>query len=143
MHPIAAIAAPIIINITPPTQSSPPPLPLPPIPIPLPSPRLHARRIRIRIRIACPIFDPLTLHPPITRAPTPPPLDLIPTQTTPPIPGILLTPTTTRPSPTLTPLPVLAPTALYSTAPSLAHPLIHLLPPNLGPHVCQGNARSL
>jgi len=129
--PLTLALAPIApIMSIPPTESS-----------PLPATRLHARQTRI----ACPIFDPLILRPLITLAPTLPPLDLTPTQTIPPIPGILLTPCQT--TMTLTPLRELAPTAPYSTVRSLAllPSLIRLVAPhlNLGPRASQGGALSL
>ena len=89
------------------------------------------------------MFDPLILHPLITLAPTLLPLDLTPTPTIPPIPGILPTPTTTPPTATLTPPRKRAHTAPSSTVPSRGPPLISLVPPNLAPRVSQGSARSL
>ena len=133
MYPIAAIltlllpTAPIMSIV--PTQPSPPLLP--------------ALRTRIAIRIACPILDPLIPHPLITLAPTPPPLGLTLTRTTPPIPGILPTQTTTQPTATLRPFRALVHTAPSSTVLSLVLPLIHLVPPNLVPRVSRRNARSL
>jgi hypothetical protein len=153
MDPIAALLTLLPLTLTAPIMSIPPTesSPLPSTPTP-PRLRLHARLHARQTRIACPTFDRLILHPPITLAPTPtlPPLDLTPTQTIPPIPGILMTPcqTTTPPTPTLTPTPlrVLAPTAPYSTVLSLApaRPLSHLvaLNLNLGPRASQGSAQS-
>ena len=136
MHPIATILT--LLLHTAPIMSI-----VPAQPSPLLPPLLPALLTRTTIRIVCPILDPLILHPPITLAPTPPPLDLTPTRIIPPIPGILPTQTTTRPTATLTPLRALVHTALSSTVPSLVVPLIHLVPPNIGPRVSQRSARSL
>ena len=136
IHPIAAailtlflLTAPVMSII--PTESS---SLLPTLPPRVPAPRTQ---------IACPIFDHLILHPPTTLALTPHPLDLTPTQTTPPIRGILLTRTTTRPTTASAPCRVPAPTAPFSTVPLLPRPLVRLLKPNLAPRVCQEGAQSL
>lgn len=101
------------MSISPTTTES---RPLPPTPPP--PTRAHDRRIGL----ACPIFDRRTLLPPTTLLPTPPPLDLTPTQTIQPIPGTLRlrTPTTTRATATLAPIPALATTVPSSIIRSLA-----------------------